>query len=317
MKVLSVFLFVCLAALANLAAARAQQTQPLPAPSPASPAAMPNLPDDTVIAVFDDGTRFTMGDFKKVYAVLPPQNQQMSLRDRQMFLQQWAFMRKLAMAAEKEKLEEESPTREALNYYRMMILSQAYLNARMNNISVDTNSILKYYDANKEKYKQVRVKAIYISFSSNPSGTAANGKKPLSEDQAKAKAAKLLAEIRAGADFVKLVKENSDDETSRSKDGDFATLRPSDNVPDAVRNAVFSLKQGEVSEPVRQPNGFYLLRAEEVSFRPLSQVRDEIFTELKQQQYARWLDETNKGTKVQLTSPEFLGLQPLPAVTAK
>jgi len=98
------------------------------------------------------------------------------------------------------------------------------------------------------------------------------GGKATTEDEAKAKATKLLADIRGGADFVKLVKENSDDETSKAKDGDFATLRRTDNIPDAIRAAVFSLKQGEVSEPVRQPNGFYLLRADEVRYRPLSQV---------------------------------------------
>ena len=73
---------------------------------------------------------------------------------------------------------------------------------------------------------------------------------------------------------MKLVKENSDDETSRAKDGDFATLRSSDNIPDAFRATVFALKKGEVSEPLKQPNGFYLLRAEEVTVRPLSEVRD-------------------------------------------
>ncbi len=309
MKVLAILLFT--AALTVSA-----QTAPAPVPAPLEQAApsLPNLPDDTTIAIFDDGTKFTMGDFKKFYAVLPPQNQQMALRDRKLFLQQWAFMRKLSQMAEKEKLGEVSPHREALEYYRMMVLSQAELSEAVNAIVVEPNAIVNYYDSNKDKYKQVKVRAIYISFVSSPQ---AGSKKALTEEQAKAKAAKLLAQIRAGADFVKLVKENSDDETSRNKDGDFATLRPTDNVPDAVRKAVFSLKPGEVSEPVRQPNGFYLLKAEEVSYRPLSQVRDEIFTDVKQQQYAKWLEETNRNTQVQYTSPEFLGLKPMVMAPAK
>jgi len=271
---------------------------------------MPDLPDQTVVAVFEDGVKLTMGEFRKIYAVLPPQNQQLALRDRKLFLQQWAFMRKLSQMAEKEQLDQLSPTRETLDYYRMMILSQIKLQAAVDATSVDPTAIVKYYDVNKEKYKQVKVKAIYVAFSSDPA-PGADGKKPLTEEQAKAKSTRLLAEIRNGADFVKLVKADSDDETSRNKDGDFATLRPSDNVPDAVRTAVFSLKQGEVSEPVRQPNGFYLLRADEVTYRPLSQARDEIFQALKQQQYAQWLDQANRDTKVEYTSPEFLGLTPL------
>ena len=294
MKVLNVFLFAC----CSVAWA---QTAPAPAAAPQ----MPDIPDQTTIAVFDDGVKLTMGDFKKIFAVLPPDNQPLALRNRQTFLQQWAFMRKLAQMAEKQKLDLESPAREQLDYSRLMILSQAELAGALNSIIVEPAEIVKYYDTDKERFKEVRVKAIYVSFGKG-------GKAP-SEDEAKAKAARLLAEIRGGADFVKLVKENSDDETSKAKDGDFATLRRNDNIPDAIRAAVFSLKQGEVSEPVRQPNGFYLLRAEEVQYRPLSQVRDEIFTELRQRHYSQWLEQTNKDAKVEFTSPAFLSDPAAPA----
>ena len=295
MKVLSVFLFVCCSAV------WAQTAAPAPAAAPK----LPDIPDQTVIAVFDDGVKLTMADFKKIFSVLPPDNQPMALRDLKNFLQQWGFMRKLAQMAEKQKLDLEPPAKEQLEYSRLMILSQAKLAEALNSMTVEPAEIVKFYDTEKERFKEVRVKAIYVSF-----GT---GAKAATEDEAKAKATRLLAEIRGGADFVKLVKENSEDETSKAKDGDFATLRRNDNIPDAIRAAVFSLKQGEVTEPVRQPNGFYLLRADEVRYRPLSQVRDEIFTQLKQQHYGQWLAQTNKETKVEITSPAFLGDAPAPA----
>jgi parvulin-like peptidyl-prolyl isomerase len=298
MKFLGTLLFFCLAY-------ACAQTTPATPPAPASAPTLPNLPDETPVAVFPDGTSFTMGDFRKIYAILPPQNQQLALRDRKMFLQQWAFMRRLAQMAEQEKLDQESPTVEQLNYYRMMIMSQAKLNQMINEMSIEPTAVLNHYNTNKDKYKQVKVKAIYIGFSSDPG--PAKSKKTLTEDQALQKAKRVLEEIRAGADFVKLVKANSDDETSRAKNGDFATLRLSDNVPDAVRAAVFALQQGEVSEPVRQPNGFYLLKADEVTHRAFSQVRDEIFQELKQQEYSKWLKQANDETKVEFPSPAFLG----------
>jgi parvulin-like peptidyl-prolyl isomerase len=295
MKVLSVFLFVCCSAV------WAQTAAPAPAAAPK----LPDIPDQTVIAVFDDGVKLTMADFKKIFSVLPPDNQPMALRDLKNFLQQWAFMRKLAQMAEKQKLDLEPPAKEQLEYSRLMILSQAKLAEALNSMTVEPAEIVKFYDTDKERFKEVRVKAIYVSFG--------KGAPARTEEEAKAKAAKLLAEIRGGADFVKLVKENSDDETSKAKDGDFATLRRNDNIPDAIRAAVFSLKQGEVTEPVRQPNGFYLLRADQVSYRPLSQVRDEVFTQLKQQHYAQWLDQTNRDTKVEFTNPAFLGDAAAPA----
>ncbi len=309
MNALTLFLLAC------MGAAWAQT------PPPAAPlSSLPDLPDSTVVAVFDDGTKLTMEQFKKICAALPQENRQMVIRNRQAFLHQYALMRKLTGMAEKQKLDQESPTKEAIEYNRMIILTQAKLNEALNATPVDPQDVVKFYDANKERFKQVRAKAIYVAFSSDPAAPA-NGKKALTEDQAKAKAVKLLAEIRGGADFVKLVRENSDDETSKAKDGDFATLRPSDNIPDAIRAAVFALKQGDVSEPVRQPNGFYLLRADEVKYRALAEVRDEIFAQLKQKNYGEWMRQIDNATKVEFPNPLFLGsgapLASPPASSAK
>lgn len=305
MKAFTLIVFIC------LGAAWAQTAPPAPPAAPAAP--IPNLPDETVIAKFDDGTVFTMGDFKKYYQVLTPQQQQMAMSDRSKFLHQWALFRKLNKQAEELKLAEQSPYKEAVEYSRMQVMIQARINESLNSATIEPAAILRYYDANKEKYKLVRIKAIYITFSDSPNTQSSKLKKPLTEAEAKAKALKLLAEIRAGADFVKLVKEHSEDATSKAKDGDFATLRPSDNIPDAFRTAVFALKQGEVSEPLRQASGFYLLRAEEVTYRKLSEVRDEIFDLLKHESFQKWFDQMDRETKVDITNPAFLGPAPASA----
>jgi peptidyl-prolyl cis-trans isomerase C len=306
MKVTSLLVFTCLGAMPLLA------QQPPAMPGPGAPTGqpapqMPDLPEDTVVAIFGDGTKFTMGDFKRVFSALPPPNQQMALRNREVFLHQWEMMRRLTKMAEAAKLDQETPYKEALEYGRMNVMAQAQIAATVNAIQIDPGEIVKNYDANKKKYTQVKVKAIYIAFSDAASSSAAKGKKPLTEAEAKAKAEKLKAALKGGADFVKLVKENSDDETSREKDGDFATLHYTDNIPDAFRLAVFALKQGEVSEPLKQPNGFYLLRADEVTVRPLSEVRDDIFNDLKNDRSTQWLDQVNRESKVQIMSPEFVG----------
>jgi peptidyl-prolyl cis-trans isomerase C len=302
----------CLLAFASLSAMWAQ-TAPAPAPA-APPSTLPNLPDETEVAVFGDGTKFTMGEFRRIYEALPPANQQMALRNRAQWLHQWELLRKLTKMAEDAKLDQQSPYKENLAYARMNVLATAEIGAAINLIVVEPADIVKHYDANKRKYTHVRVKAIYIAFNDDAAaGSTSKGKRPLTEAEAKAKADKLLAAIKGGADFVKLVKENSDDETSREKDGDFATLHASDNIPDAFRAAVFALKQGDVSEPLKQPNGFYLLRAEEVTLRPLSEVRDEIYNELKNIRSDEWLRGMDREAKVQILSPEFVSPTPMPA----
>ena len=82
---------------------------------------------------------------------------------------------------------------------------------------------------------------------------------------------------------MKLVKEYSEEPTSKAKDGDFGTFHGSDNIPEPTRSMVMALKTGEVSDPVRQPNGVYLFRAEEVLAGLFDKVSEEIFTQLRQQ----------------------------------
>jgi peptidyl-prolyl cis-trans isomerase C len=300
----------CLLAFASFSAIWAQ-TAPVSAPAPPP---LPDLDDDAVVAIFGDGTKFTMGNFKRIYEALPPANQQMALRNREQWLHQWELLRKLTKMAEDAKLDQESPYKETLAYGRMNVLATAQINAAINQVVVEPGDIVKYYDSNRQKYTQVKVKAIYIAFSDDAAGSSASkGKKPLTEAEAKAKATKLVGAIKGGADFVKLVKENSDDETSREKDGDFATLRSSDNIPDAFRAAVFAMKKGDVSEPLKQPNGFYLLRAEEVTVRPLSEVRDEIYNDLKSTRSDEWLRGMDRDAKVQIVNPAFITGTPAPA----
>lgn len=289
MKSLSLLVFAC--------ALGAQSTPP--------PPALPDLDDNAVIAVFDDGVKFTMGQFRTITGTMLGDNGPLVQRNPQAFLHQYAVMRRLSAMAESEKLDQQSPAREMLDYNRLMILAQAKLTNGLATVAVKPEDVEKFYTANRDRFKQVRVKAIYIAFQDAAAGEAAGGKKPLTEEQAKAKAGRLLAELRKGADFAKLARENSDDETSRAKDGDFATVRPADNIPDAMRTAVFALQQGEVSEPVRQPNGFYLFRAEEIGYRPLEQVKDEIFTQVKQMRYGEWMRDVDTGTKVQYPNPAF------------
>jgi len=275
--------------------------------SPTAPPAMPDLPAETVVAIFSDGTKFTMGDFRRIFEILSPDEQQLALHNRELWLHRWYVLRKLTKLAEDAKLDQESPTKEVLAWSRLNLLATAQIRSVMNATVVEPADIVKQYDSNKAKYTQVRVKAIYIAFNDDAAAiSASKGKRPLTEADAKAKAVRLLAAIKSGADFVTLVKENSDDETSREKDGYLATLHSTDNIPDVFRNAVFNMQKGDVSEPLRQPNGFYILRAEEVTVRPLSEVRGEIHDELQDLRSHEWLRGVDHDVKVQIVNPAFI-----------
>jgi peptidyl-prolyl cis-trans isomerase C len=259
----------------------------------------PDIPGDKVIARFDDGTQFTMDQLRQLYPVLPPALQNAVTNDPVEFFHEYALMRSYTKMAEKDKLDEQEPYKDALAFNRLLILYQAVLDRVYRDATVQPQEVVNYYDSHKEMYKQVRVKAIYLPFSETPSITE------MTEEAAKATAAKLVAESRRGADFVKLVKENSQDATSRDKDGEFATLHPTDNIPDAIKAAVFALKQGDTSDPVRQSRGYYIFKAEEVAYLPSSRVRDQIYTDLKTNRAKAWVGQTDRDTKVEFPNPDW------------
>jgi parvulin-like peptidyl-prolyl isomerase len=264
----------------------------------------PDLPAETVVATFGNGEKVTAGELKSFIAAMPPQMQQNALRDRKAFVQQFALMQRLAEIAEQAKLDQQSPTREALAFNRMYLLMNAELHEKMAGITVAPADVQAFYDQNKDRFTQAKVKAIYVSFSANAQ-PGSDGKKHLTEAEAQAKIEKLRAAIVGGADFVKLVKEDSEDATSAAKDGDFGVIRRTDNLPDAIRKAIFALKAGDVSEPVRQPNGFYLFRAEQLSAQPFSEVQEEISNELKQARFKEWMDATTGALNLKFQNDTF------------
>jgi peptidyl-prolyl cis-trans isomerase C len=277
--------------------------QPLALPAPAPMAAPAEPSPDTVIASFE-GKTLTYGQLREfITAMAPPEQQPAMLQNLSFSVHRYFFFQRLADLAQKEKLDQKSPTREQLYWDRINILAQSKLNDASNQTVADEDDLKKYYADNKDKYTQVRVKTIYISFSANPEAAGTGGKKVLNEAEAKAKITKILAEIRGGADFVKMVKQHSEDETSRAKDGDLETFRKSDEIPDAIRAEIFKLKRGEVSEPVRQPNGYYLFRAEEVTFRAYQQVQGEIYDIMRQINFKKWLDQMDKSVNVKIENP--------------
>ncbi len=283
----------------------AQTPAPLP---PAQPA--PKLAPDAVIAEYGDGKKLTYGELQRFMGVLSPQQQQNAMRSRKEFVERFVLMRRLSEIAEQDKLAEISPYKEALESYRMNMLMQAEINKVVNGFTVAPEEAQKFYDENKSRFELVNLKVIYISFGGAP-GPAADGKKRLTEPEAKSKAEDLVKQIKGGADFVKLVKENSEDTTSKAKDGDLTVSR-ADNLPEAIRTVALALKPGEVSDPVRQPNGFYIFRGESVATKAFADVRNQIFAELKDVKMKEWLEATTKSLNIKLENDQFFSSAPAP-----
>ena len=264
------------------------------------------LPPETVVARID-GKPVTAAFLTGVMQTNPPEARAGIMRDPKTFLDYIAFSQKLAELAERAHLDQQSPVKETLEAQRMQTLAAAEYAAAQDSIPIPEEDRKKFYETHPERYKQARIKLLYVSFHDNPSP---NAKKILTEAEAKAKIEKLLAQIRAGADFVKLVKENSED-SSAAKNGDYgAPIRQSEKVlPEPAMRAIFALKPGQVSDPVRTAAGYYLFRLEELTTQPYQAVSSDIFMEIRQ---GRFEAEMNKirQSDIKIEKPEFFTKAP-------
>lgn len=273
------------------------------------------LPPATVVATID-GEKVTAGELQAVLKNMPQNVQQQAQTDRRRFVEQFGILRKLSEDAKKEKLDQQSPWKEAIAYGVMQVLYQAEINKKFTELPVAQEEIKKEYDASPDKYLQAKVRAIYLPFSNAPVSQAdPKGKKVLSEAEAKAKGEDLVKQIRGGADFIKLVKENSGDPKSVEKDGDFGFIHKVDPIPEDLKKAIFAAKKGDVTDPVRQPNGFYIFRIEDLGPQPLDQVQGAITNELKNKQFMTWLGGIQKSLDIKMEheAPAGIKLTPAPA----
>jgi len=107
---------------------------------------------------------------------------------------------------------------------------------------------------------------------------------------AKAKAEAILASVRkAPADFAKIAKAQSQDPASAELGGDLDVVEKG-SLPKPVEDAVFKLKQGEISDLVSSDFGFHILTVTALTpaaVKPLDAVKGDIVAELTKQKIAK------------------------------
>ena len=276
----------------------------LPALAPAE-----EVKPETVVAIVN-GKTYTAADIDKIMSPLSPVRQQMARRDPKAFLEEFALFDLIGEMAEKAKIAEKSPYKEQIAEMRRQIIVQAQVNEYKNALPILPAEQKKYYDANIEKYKETKVKMIFIPYAAGPAADA-TGKKPLTEPEAKAKAESVVKLARSGVDFVKLVKEHSEDPGTAGHDGDLGIdVRPSStNVPELVKTAVLAMKAGDVSDPVKQANGYVVIRAESITQASYEAVKDDIFKEMKDAEVRKLVDETRKKATVKIENNAYFSEQ--------
>jgi len=163
------------------------------------------------------------------------------------------------------------------------------------------DQLLAYYEAHKEEKKQSEQRsASHILIAVEDSAD---------DDAARQKITEISEKIKAGSSFEALAKEYSQDPGSAEEGGDLGYI--DHGIMDkAFEDAVFSLQQDEVSEPVRSEFGYHLIKMTGIKgsdIKTFSEVRGEIETEFRSSEVDRlFFDYVERLSDHAFESPDSL-----------
>jgi peptidyl-prolyl cis-trans isomerase D len=152
-------------------------------------------------------------------------------------------------------------------------------------VSVSDAEIADAYNKNKDKLGTPEKRTASHILIAVKKGASAD-----EQAKAKAKAGQVLAEVRKNPnDFAKIAKAESQDPGSAELGGDLGTVEKGVFVK-PVEDAIFALKDGQVSDLVQSEFGYHIIKVTSVkpaSVKTLDEAKPEIAAELKKQKMSK------------------------------
>ena len=265
-------------------------------------------------------------DFDDFLQSNPRAAQQAQGPQREELKKQLGEFKVIAQRARKDGLDRDDLTRLQILLTRSQALAGAYLGDLQKNADklVADADVEQYYKDHPADFDEIRVRHILISTQPKPDseeesdpkdakdGKAkdakdAKAKKPadkpktLTKDEALKKSQELLERARKGEDFAKLATENSDDQGSKDKGGEYDFFAHGKMVPE-FEKAAFALQPGQISEPVETQFGYHIIKLEErrAAAAPTAddKVRQQIVEKLKQEKIEARIEEITASSDV-------------------
>ncbi len=140
-------------------------------------------------------------------------------------------------------------------YQRGTFIAQQFLRMQLaSRLDVSRQEMLDYYHAHADAYKRddaVRWSELFVSVEKH--GAA---------ESARVKADELVAQLRGGAALAELAKTESQGATA-DEGGQWDWTTRGSYVVAAVDEAIFTLPQGQISDPIEGPKGWHIVRVDE------------------------------------------------------
>ncbi|QIB33250.1 peptidylprolyl isomerase [Ancylobacter pratisalsi] len=264
-----------------------------PATTPAAPAAAATDADPVLATV--NGTEIRRSDVdaaaQELAPNLPPQIQGPA-RD-EYVLGFLIDLTAVAQAAEAEKLDQTDEFKRQMAFIRQRMLMQAALDKAAKAAMTEEAMQKTYQEAVGQQKPEEEVHARHILF-------RADANDPKSSEAAKKKAEAVEARLKKGEDFATIAKELTEDPSGKEDGGDLGFFTKEQMVPEFAEVA-FKLKPGEVSEPVKTPFGWHIIKVEGTREKPVptfEEVKPQIEQFLAQKAQADTVQKMRESAKV-------------------
>ncbi|MDX2024353.1 MAG: peptidylprolyl isomerase [Deltaproteobacteria bacterium] len=150
-------------------------------------------------------------------------------------------------------------------------------------IAISDHDVQEYYERNIRKgaASEVRASHIFIEIPDDADTGTAIAKRKQAEG--------IVARIKAGEEFEKLARENSEDANTRGEGGDLGYFGR-DLLPKAIEEVVFAMNIGEVRGPVRADKGFHIIKLVDKrnkDVKSFDESKNEIRMQLRQKEYEK------------------------------
>ncbi|MCB6183099.1 SurA N-terminal domain-containing protein [Leeia sp. TBRC 13508] len=168
-------------------------------------------------------------------------------------------------------------------------------------IQVKPEEVNAIYEKTKSKYEERQVRHILVA--------VPQGAKPADVAAAKAKAEKLLAEVKAKPDsFADVAKRASDDTGSAQQGGDLGLIT-SDKMVKPFSDAAYALNKGQISGVVKSEFGFHIIQVTDIKVGDPVAAKAAIESDLKLKEASAKLNRDSETFK-NLVNEEAKSLQP-------
>jgi peptidyl-prolyl cis-trans isomerase SurA len=164
------------------------------------------------------------------------------------------------------------------NVERQFLISQVQREEVGQKLQITEEEARQYYLAHKQEFAEpasVTVREILIDVPTTKNAQGQASVNVAREDEAKEEANQVRARLKAGEDFGKVAAEVSD--SSSKANGGLIGPLPMAQLSTTLQQMFEKMKPGEMTEPIRTPQGFQILKLETIKqaeIQPFESVRD-------------------------------------------